>query len=280
VNKMQRLAYLGPEGTFTNEAAKRATNEDEVELIPYPDIQTLILAIANQEENWGIVPIENSLEGSVNMTLDLLAHKVDLKIIKEVLMPINHHLIGQPGAKLSEIKKVLSHRQALAQCRDNLNQILNDFEAINTNSTAEAVYSIKNKDNNFGAIGSKLVAEINGLSILANNIQDNRSNWTRFIVLGAKDSQEVKHAKTSLICSPSKDRPGILYEILKEFAMRDINLTKIESRPARKMLGDYIFFIDFKGHRKEESIKETLLALEKKTSFIKILGSYPQVKLK
>lgn len=279
---MKRLAYLGPEGTFTEEAARKFMNNcsrEEMELIPYPDIKSLVWAIAEQKEEQGILPIENSLEGSVNITLDLLAHKVNLKIKTEILMPINHNLIGHSGTKLEIIDKVLSHRQALAQCRDNLNKILNDFETINTNSTAEAVQTIQTKGAHWAAIGSKLVAKLNSLEVLKTNIQDNESNWTRFIILGHRDSEQFENAKTSIIFSPVKDRPGILYEILKEFAKRDINLTKIESRPARKMLGDYIFFIDFKGDRREEAVVKTLKVLKNKTSFIKVLGSYPQFKL-
>ncbi|SJZ71933.1 prephenate dehydratase [Selenihalanaerobacter shriftii] len=275
---MERLGYLGPEGTFTNEAAIEFISGQSISLIPYEDIQSLMLAIANEEEEAGIVPIENSLEGSVNITLDLLAHKVDLKIIAEVLMPINHNLIGQRKANLSQVTQVLSHPQALAQCRDNLNKILDKFKLINTSSTAEAVQTISDKDSNWAAIGSKLVARLNKLKVLESNIQDNELNWTRFIVLNKKERRKVNDAKTSLICSPLTDRPGILYEILKEFAQRDINLTKIESRPARKMLGDYIFFIDFEGGQHKKRVRETLTILDNKTSFIKILGSYPKFK--
>lgn len=279
---MKRLAYLGPSGTFTEVAAREFVVdqgiEAEAELIPYSDIKGLVQAIDEHKEKQGILPIENSLEGSVNMTLDLLAHKVDLKIKAEILMPIKHNLIGHSVTELSIINKVLSHSQALAQCRESLNQLLKNFETINTDSTAEAVQIIKNKDSNWAAIGSKLVASLNDLETLVDNIQDNESNWTRFVILGHQDNDQIESAKTSLILSPVKDRPGILYEILREFATRDINLTKIESRPARKMLGDYIFFIDFEGHRKEGLIVEILDELKDKTSFIKVLGSYPQFK--
>jgi prephenate dehydratase len=281
---MERLAYLGPHGTFTEEAARKFLSSQEVnenvELLPYPNIRTLLLAIDDHKEEQGILPIENSLEGSVNIALDLLAHEVNLKIKSEVMIPINHNLIGQPGAKLTKINKVLSHSQALAQCRNNLTQFLGEFETLSTSSTAEAVCIIKDKSSNWAAIASKLVAELNDLEILASNIQDNESNWTRFIVVRHEDSPKLDEAKTSLILSPIQDRPGILYEILKEFAIRNINLTRIESRPARKMLGDYIFFIDFEGHRQEEVVAEMLKELEPKTSSLKIIGSYPQFKKK
>ncbi|MCK8824491.1 prephenate dehydratase [Fuchsiella alkaliacetigena] len=275
---MNRLAYLGPAGTFTEQAAREYIAEEQVELIPYADISSLIWAVAKREEEYGIVPIENSLEGSVNITLDLLAHKVDLKIKAEVVMPIEHNLIGHAETELSKIEKVLSHPQALAQCRDNLNSLLSDFESVSVNSTAEAVQRIQDKDSSWAAIGSTLVSKLNGLSILEERIQDNLANWTRFIVLAQQDgSEQGLKTKTSLICSPVKNRPGILYEILKEFAQRSIDLTKIESRPTREMLGDYLFFIDFEGNRTEKRVEQTLAALEDKTSFIKLLGSYPSL---
>ncbi|MBM7623203.1 prephenate dehydratase [Sporohalobacter salinus] len=275
---MKRLAYLGPRGTFTNEAAKKFIGNKDVELIPHCEIRTLVEAVANQQEKYGLVPIENSLEGSVNIILDLLAHKVDLKIQAEILMPINHNLIGCSGADLSLIEKVVSHRQALAQCRDNLKELIGDFDAVNSDSTAQAAHIIQQKEASWGAVGSRLVAELNGLDILASNIQDNESNWTRFVLLSEQDSKQTENSKTSLVCSPVKNRPGILYEILKLFAIQNINLTKIESRPARKTLGEYIFFIDFEGDRRDETVKEILKELEKKTLMLKILGSYRQFK--
>ena len=275
---MNRLAYLGPAGTFTEQAAREYIAEKQVELIPYNDISSLIQAVAEEKEKYGIVPIENSIEGSVNITLDLLAHKVELKIRAEVVIPIEHNLIGHAETELSEIKKVLSHPQALAQCRDNLNSLLADFESVSVSSTAEAVQRIQDKDSSWAAIGSTLVSKLNGLSILEQRIQDNLANWTRFVVLAQQDgSEQALETKTSLICSPVKNRPGILYEILKEFAKRSIDLTKIESRPTREMLGDYLFFIDFEGDRSEKRVEQTLAALEDKTSFIKLLGSYPSL---
>ncbi|MGM0471601.1 MAG: prephenate dehydratase [Bacillota bacterium] len=276
---MKRLAYLGPPGTFTNQAAAYFIGEQETKLIPYSDLKSLIKAVDNQEEQYGLVPIENSLEGAVNIVLDLLAHKVDLKIAAEVLMPINQYLIGQPGADLTEIDRVSSHWQALAQCRDTLDELLGDFETIDANSTSEAVCNIKDKPSNWSAIGSKLVAQLHNLEILAAKIQDQQTNWTRFVLLSDHDGQAKEAVKTSLICSPLENQPGILHEILNEFAVRNINLTKIESRPARKMLGDYIFFIDFEGHREDPAVESALNNLADKTSLLKILGSYPQVKV-
>lgn len=275
---MERLAYLGPRGTFTNEAAEKFIKDREIELVPYCEIRTLVEAVDNQQEKAGLVPIENSLEGSVNIILDLLAHQVDLKIQAEILMPINHNLIGRSGADIDSIEKVSSHRQALAQCRNSLKDLLGDFNTVSADSTAQAVNIIQQKDGTWGAIGSRLAAQLHGLDILAANIQDNQSNRTRFVVLSKHDGRWVEDSKTSLVCSPVKNRPGILYEILKLFALRNINLTKIESRPARRTLGEYIFFIDFEGDRRDKLVQETLEELDKKTSLLKILGSYPQFK--
>ncbi len=283
---MKRLGYLGPPGTFTEMAAVNyleAKLDNSSRLEAYIDIERLIMAIADGEVPAGIVPIENSLEGSVNITLDYLAHKVNLKIQAEITLPIVHNLIVKPGVKLDEIEKVISHPQALAQCRDNIKKYLGDTEIVKVNSTAEAVNQLSSR--NEAAIGSKLAARRNNLEISKAGFQDESRNWTRFVLLSrpgvnleaGRARQALAASKTSIILAPVKNRPGILHELLEEFARKNINLTKIESRPTRKTLGDYLFFIDFEGDSQDREIKEILKNLRLKSSYFKVLGSYARL---
>ena len=283
---MKRLGYLGPPGTFTEMAAVNyleAKLDNSSRLEAYIDIERLIMAIADGEVPAGIVPIENSLEGSVNITLDYLAHKVNLKIQAEITLPIVHNLIVKPGVKLDEIEKVISHPQALAQCRDNIKKYLGDTEIVKVNSTAEAVNQLSSR--NEAAIGSRLAARRNNLEISKAGFQDESRNWTRFVLLSrpgvnleaGRARQALAASKTSIILAPVKNRPGILHELLEEFARKNINLTKIESRPTRKTLGDYLFFMDFEGDSQDREIKEILKNLRLKSSYFKVLGSYARL---
>ena len=282
---MQKIGYLGPPGTFTEMAAVNYLNEkldNRAELEAYIDIERLIMAIAEGEVPAGVVPIENSLEGSVNITLDYLAHKVNLEIQAEINLPIIHNLIVKPGVELADIEKVISHPQALAQCRDNIRKYLGDIETVKVSSTAEAVNQISSKK--AGAIGSRLAASRNKLEIIKEGFQDESRNWTRFVLLSRPGvasgvRQLSADKKTSIILAPVKNRPGILHELLEEFARRNINLTKIESRPTRKTLGDYLFFIDFEGDRDRKQIVDILKNLRSKSSYFKVLGSYDKLEL-
>jgi len=277
---MQKIGYLGPPGTFTEMAAVNYLEDKRVKgasLEAYMDIERLIMAIGENEIPAGIVPIENSLEGSVNITLDYLAHKVNLEIQAEITLPIIHNLIVKPGVELADIEKVISHPQALAQCRDNIRKYLGDIETVKVSSTAEAVNQISSKK--AGAIGSRLAASRNKLEIIKEGFQDESRNWTRFVLLSRPGvasgvRQLSADKKTSIILAPIKNRPGILHELLEEFARKNINLTKIESRPTRKTLGDYLFFIDFDGDREDRQINEILKNLRLKSSYFKTLGSY------
>ena len=277
---MQKIGYLGPPGTFTEMAAVNYLEDKRVKgasLEAYMDIERLIMAIGENEIPAGIVPIENSLEGSVNITLDYLAHKVNLEIQAEITLPIIHNLIVKPGVELADIEKVISHPQALAQCRDNIRKYLGDIETVKVSSTAEAVNQLSSS--NEAAIGSRLAASRNKLEIIKEGFQDESRNWTRFVLLSRPGvasgvRQLSADKKTSIILAPIKNRPGILHELLEEFARKNINLTKIESRPTRKTLGDYLFFIDFDGDREDRQINEILKNLRLKSSYFKTLGSY------
>ncbi|BBL62457.1 chorismate mutase [Methanobrevibacter arboriphilus] len=227
----------------------------------------------------GIVPIENSIEGPVGLTLDLLAHKINLNIEGELIIPINHNLLVDEDnydniIDINTIKDVYSHSQALAQCQNYLEN--HNMKTHFTLSTAAAAKSIKGKIG-VGAIGTLKAAELYGLKAIDKNIQDIKNNQTRFIVL-SKDQTEISgNDKTSILFSLFDDNPGGLHDILGIFAKNNINLTKIESRPSKEGLGKYIFFVDFEGHKNEDIVENILNTIEEKVSYLKILGSYPKV---
>ncbi len=230
-------------------------------------------SVADDESEYGIVPIENSIEGPVGITLDSLAHKFDLKIYNEIIIPINQNLIVNPGATMSDIEDVYSHSQAIAQCQEFIqkNKIQPHY-AVSTANAAKNIVGDKTK----AAIGNSKAAELYNLEILKANIQDTDNNETKFVVLSKEDHEPTGNDKTSIIFSIYEDKPGGLYNILGIFQKNDINLTKIESRPSKKGLGKYMFFVDFEGHRNDAIIKNIIKEIDNNTYFLKILGSYPE----
>lgn len=229
-------------------------------------------SITNDETTWGVVPIENSIEGPVGITLDSLAHKYDLKIFKEIIIPINQNLIVNPGTVMEDVEDVYSHAQAIAQCQEFISQNkIQPHYAVSTARAAKDIIGYKSK----AAIGNSKTAELYGLEILKSNIQDMDNNETRFVVLSKADHEPTGSDKTSIIFSIYEDKPGSLYEILGIFQKNNINLTKIESRPSKKGLGKYLFFVDFEGHKNESVVKDIIHEISQKTYFLKILGSYP-----
>lgn len=268
-NIISSISFLGPKGTFTHEAANLLSDD----LVEYCTIPAVMESVQFGQCQFGVVPIENSIEGPVGQTLDSLAHKFDLKIYGEIVIPINHNLLVNTGVKLDEITEVYSHSQALGQCREFLNKYnLQPHYAI---STARAAKSIIGK-NNLAAIGNAKAAELYDLEIAASAIQDVDNNETRFVVVSKEDHEVTGNDKTSIIFSIFEDHPGQLYKILGIFNRDKINLTKIESRPSKRGLGKYIFFVDFYGHRKDKVIGKILEELRLNTSFLKVLGSYPE----
>lgn len=243
------------------------------DLIPYCTIPAVMESVANDECEMGIVPIENSIEGPVGITLDSLAHKFDLKIFKEIIIPINQNLIVNPNTKMDDITDVYSHSQAIAQCQEFISKNkIQPHYAVSTASAAKSILGDKTK----AAIGNSKAAEIYNLEIIKPNIQDLDNNETRFVVLSKKDHEPTNNDKTSIIFSIYEDKPGMLYKILGVFEKNHINLTKIESRPSKKGLGKYLFFVDFYGHRNDGNIKEILSEIDNLTYFLKVLGSYPE----
>ena len=230
-------------------------------------------SVANGQCEYGVVPIENSIEGPVGVTLDSLAHKFDLKIYNEMIIPINQNLIVNPGTKMEEIEDVYSHSQAIAQCREFISENkIQPHYAVSTANAAKSIIGDKSK----AAIGNSKAAEIYDLEILKPNIQDTDNNETRFVVLSNEDHEITGDDKTSIIFSIYEDKPGALYNVLGIFQKNNINLTKIESRPSRKGLGKYLFFVDYVGHRKDAIFESIINEIDENTYFLKVLGSYPQ----
>lgn len=266
--KQEIIGFFGPAGTFTEQAATLVGTD----LVGFDSILGVLEAVKNGDVDLGVVPIENSIEGPVGVTLDLMVHDYDLKIKREIIIPISHNLLINPDASIEDINYVYSHIQALSQCRkftDNLDVVVNS-----TPSTSAAAEMIRHKKE-CASIGTKRAAEIYGLKIAASDIQDYKNNVTRFVVLGKTDHDPTGNDKTSVVFSMVEDKPGGLYHVLEIFAKNEINLTKIESRPSKEKLGKYIFFIDFEGHRTDKSISNIIDIIKTNVSYLKVLGSYP-----
>jgi prephenate dehydratase len=269
-----RVAYLGPPGTYTEEAALQYA--PGAHLIPVPSISAVAEAIHRGVADEGVVPIENSLEGSVNDTVDLLIQEETLFIRQELVLKVVHCLIVKPGTKLKEIEVVYSHPQALAQCRGWLDNRVPRAQRMGSLSTAAAVEQVLSSEVKAAAVGTQRAAGLYGAEVLAQGIQDSVVNMTRFVVLAFEDHEPTGQDKTSLCFSFGNDRPGLLFGVIAEFASRNINLAKVESRPTKETLGRYIFLIDFEGHRQDKLISEALVMVEKLAGTIRILGSYPR----
>jgi prephenate dehydratase len=224
----------------------------------------------------GVVAIENSIEGSVTDTLDLLIHESRVLIRKELVLPIKHHLLVKPGTEVGEVKVIFSHPQALGQCRRFVERCFPKAEVVAALSTAAAVEEMMASSHPAAAIGTRRAAELYGAATLARGIQDQASNLTRFVVLAPSDHPQTGFDKTSLCFSFAEDRPGVLCEVLQEFAQRNINLAKLESRPSKESLGRYIFLCDLEGHREDPAVSEALKRVQERTALFKILGSYPR----
>lgn len=272
-----KAAYLGPPGTFTEEALIATPECAGAEQVAMATIPEVISAVERGAVALGIVPIENSIEGSVNITLDTLAgetHAVQMQ--REIVLPIRHCLLARPSVALGDVTDVLSHPHATAQCRTSLASLAPGVRVHASNSTAEAAQEIAHRDEPWAAIGTRLAAQIYGLTILAPDIEDRPENATRFVLLGRDPVPATGADKTSVVCYIEKDRPGSLLAILHEFSDRGINLTKLESRPTKEGLGEYCFFIDMEGHVADAQIGHALTSLRTKILDVKILGSYPR----
>ncbi len=275
LEKPLRIAYLGPKATFTHQAALEFFGFS-AQYVPCTTIRDVFVEVESDRADYGVVPVENTIEGVVNYTLDMFLES-DLKISGEVVIPINLHLMST-SESLSEIKKVYSHKVALGQCRSWLEKNLPSAQLIETESTAKAC-EIALEEEGSAAVASEVASYTYHLNILAANIQESSDNFTRFLVVSKREIGPTGKDKTSLIFAV-RDEPGALYRALEAFYLKGVNLTKIESRPSRKRAWDYVFFVDLEGHREEEAVRETLEELRKRTQMVKILGSYPKALLK
>ena len=269
----QRLAYLGPPGTFAEQAA--LDHDRDGELLPFESIPAVASAVDSGLADVGVVPIENSLEGSVTFTLDLLIHESSLFIRHELVLPIRHSLMANPATNTDDIEVIYSHPQALAQCRRFLGECFPHAKLIASLSTAAAVAEMRRSTATAAAIASQRAAELYGAEVVAEGIEDNSNNMTRFVILAPTDHPPTGSDKTSICFEFGHDAPGILHSVLGELANLGINLAKIESRPTRQGLGRYIFLVDLEGHREDAVVRGALESLKAQVSMFKIFGSYP-----
>jgi prephenate dehydratase len=273
-----RVGFLGPSGTFAEEALRASAPPQDVEEAPFPTVWETVMAVQDGEVDQAVVPIENSLEGSVTTTLDALAGEgSDVRIVAEVVRPITHCLIARDGVALEDVSRVLSHPQALAQCARFLQERLPAARTEVAGSTAEAVRSALASSEPLAAIGTRLAADLYGGAVLGEGIEDRPDNLTRFVWLARAGTPPHRPPdKTSVVFWGFNDEsPGALVAVLRELADRDVNLTKIESRPRRVQLGHYMFFADLDGAEDDPPVRDALAGLAKRVETLRVLGSYP-----
>lgn len=271
-----RIGFLGPEGTFSEQALLSQPDYAAMELVGFRSIPDVLHAVSTGEVEVGFVPIENAIEGSVNVTLDALIFDHDLKMQREVVIPIVMCLLAPPGVALEDVRRVVSMPVATAQCRSFLAAQLPDVDHVSANSTAGAARSVAaENDGRTAAIGTALAGKVHGLEVLAEEIEDHVGNETRFVaVTRGGVPAPTGHDKTTIVVFQRADRPGSLLSILQEFAARAINLTRLESRPTKKGLGHYCFIIDLEGHVGDELVADALRDLKSKNEDVLFLGSY------
>jgi prephenate dehydratase len=274
----RRIGYFGPAGTFTEQALLTQADLATCELIPFRTVPDVLDAVDRNEVDLGFVPIENSIEGTVNFTQDALVFDHDLLIQREVVLDIEHCIVAKKGVKLGNIATLLSIPVATAQCHAYIRQNLGNAEVRAANSTAEAARLVsEDTSNTVGAVAPRNAADIYGLDVVASNIADHEGNQTRFVLVGKNTiPASTGHDRTALVVFQRADEPGSLISILQEFAARRINLSQLLSRPTKRGgLGDYCFIIYCDGHIKDELVADTLRDLHTKQGAVKFLGSYP-----
>ncbi|MCK9519080.1 MAG: prephenate dehydratase [Dehalococcoidia bacterium] len=269
-----RVAYLGPAGTFGEEAAIRFA--PEAERLPFPSHAAVAAAVESGMADLGVVAIENSINGSVAETLDILIHETELRIQAELVLPIVHNLVVKPATNADMVKVIYSHPQALGQCRKFIERCFPKAQLEAALSTTEAVQLALRRDNDGAAIATARAAELYGAEVLARGIQDAANNVTRFLVLGHKTPPPTGRDRTSIAFTFAEDQPGALAGVLNEFAKHGVNCTKIESRPTREAFGEYVFLIDFEGHKDEPEMAALLEQVATHCATLKVFGSYPR----
>lgn len=270
------IAYLGEVGAYSEEAAINYFGE-KATLIPHESFHQIFQSVEEKRVDYGLVPIENSLAGSIHQNYDLLLHH-NLSIVGEQYLRIRHCLIVHPNAQITNIKKIMSHPQALAQCE----QYIRGLSSVSTEPTYNTAGSVKmiseSNDQTVGAIASRRAAQVYGMKIIDEDIEDNPANFTRFIALATDPIEPRNNAKTSIVFSLNNE-PGALFKALSVFALRDIDMTKIESRPQVGKVWEYLFYIDFKGSLLDQTVDRALEHLKEYALMLRVLGSYPQHKL-
>jgi len=277
MSSRRRIGFLGPAGTFSEQALLSQKDLAEMELVSYTTIPDVLAATASGEVDLGFVPIENAIEGTVNAALDVLALETDLLIQREVVINVQLNLLGLPGASLDEVTAVAGFPVAMAQVRTWLKTNLPAAEVVAANSNADAALLVSGRqERSLAAVSTALAAELYGLDVLVSDIEDHPENQTRFVVVAREGvPAPTGHDKSTIVCFQRADAPGSLLSILQEFAARAVNLTKLESRPTKKGLGHYCFIIDLDGHVADELVADALRDLKSKLEDVKFLGSYP-----
>lgn len=273
-----RIAYLGPRGSFAEAAVRSLTDGQDVDLIAAASVQAALDAARDGSVEMALVPIENSVEGSVSVTLDELANGKRLVIVDEVVIPVRFALLARPGTSLAEVRRVSTHPHAQAQVRHWIAANLPEAHVIPAMSTASAAAAVAEDGAFDAAVSQRIAAEIYGLDVLVDDIQDNDDAYTRFILVRLPGDIPVPTGadKTTLSLYMKQDEPGALLAILTEFAVRGVNLTRIESRPTKKALGDYYFSVDIEGHVADSRVSEALMGLHRVCLDVRFLGSYPR----
>jgi prephenate dehydratase len=269
---MVKVAFQGERGAFSEDAAAKLFNKP-IDFSPCIRLKEVFELVSQDRVEFGVVPLENSQAGSINETYDLLL-AYPLTIFAEVILRVSHCLMALPGQKLADITTIYSHPQALAQCAEFLSKL--NVEIMPSYDTAGSAKMIKEKKlSDCAAIASKRAADIYGLEILAPEIETSPNNYTKFVAISKQRPEPARRNKTSVVFA-AEHRPGSLYRVLGIFATRNINLTKLESRPSRSKPWEYVFYADFEGHIDDELCQEAMRELQRETTFIKVLGSYPQ----
>lgn len=280
---MEKMGVLGPRGTHSEAAACYLSSllPEKKELVVYPDIFAVIQAVEEGQVDSCLVPVENSLEGAINITLDTLARSETLQVVRELIWPVHNQLMAKPGVKT--VRRIYSHPQPISQCRSYILAHYPEAEIVKVASTARAAELVAKApaEDGAAAICTKRGGELNGLVPLAKEIQDSMSNATRFFELHRRGAGTVlPHQKMLVICEIDGQKAGALYEVLKEFADRGVNMTRIESRPARTELGAYIFFFDLEVADNEAALQDSLQAIRKRSKWLKNLGEFPVIEAK
>lgn len=273
-----KIAYLGPEGTFTSTAAKKMLNIEKYKsalLVPCTDMEEVLYGTQEGRYDYGVVPVENSIEGSVNTSIDILVNEVNLHVIYEIVLNINHNLAA--SKKLVCPERVYSHPQALAQCRMFIKEHYPDIEKISTRSTLQSLEYLKESPAGNLAIVPSFSFEENDITVIKENIGDYQMNQTRFYFVSAKNETPEDIVKSSICFQLRDDRPGGLLEIMELFRDKGINLTKIESRPAKHQLGRYIFIIDCEENLYADSNREILEKIKERSTKVKLLGAFAKI---